>query len=361
MQAQAEDIMHRPRSGLIHRAYRVLCRVSLLALGLLCLTALPAAAEPPKTILRLALPEGLSPRTIGYYLARENGYFAEAGLDVRFETPTAGVLSGAKDPTSVLSDGDADLAIEAMPIALKRREAGGRIVHVAQFFQKSSMELVCRAFVDKPQAVKGHAIGVWFGGYESSFFAWMSQLNLSIFGGAEGVTVLRQDRDLSDFQRFQVDCSTTATYLAPLQFAAAGLKLSGMKAYSYQSLGLGTLEDGLYANETEFSDPNKIKAFAAFLGATNRGWQILHDNRAGAVKLLQADPAYKSVDAAILRSALDEVDAVVTVKGLQTGRLDPADYDRTVNLLLTGAPNPVLRRAPTGATSDIVWINTRQG
>lgn len=349
--------MLRPNSALVYRAFCAL----LLALGPLCLMSVPAAAETPKTVLRLALPEGLSPRTIGYYLARENGYFAEAGLDVRFATSTAGVLSDAKDPVSILSEGDADLAIEAMPIALKRREAGGKIVHVAQFFQKSSMELVCRAFIDKAGAVKGHAIGVWFGGYESSFFAWMSLLNLSSFGGAEGVTVLRQDRDISDFERFQVDCTTTATYLAPLQFAAAGLNLTGMTAFRYQSLGLGTLEDGLYANEAEFADPNKIKAFAAFLGATNRGWQILHDNRAGAVRLLQADPAFKSVDPAVLRSALDEIDALVMVKGIPTGSLDPADYDRTINLLLTGAPSPVLRRAPTGATSDIVWNNFRQG
>jgi NitT/TauT family transport system substrate-binding protein len=104
-----------------------------------------------------------------------------------------------------------------------------------------------------------------------------------------------------------------------------------------------------------------VKAFAAFLGAVNRGWQTLHDNRAGGVKLLQSDPAYKNIDAAVLRSALDEVDALVTVKGVQIGSLDQADYDRTVNLLLTGAPNPVLRHAPSGAFSDAVWRRLRQG
>jgi NitT/TauT family transport system substrate-binding protein len=199
----------------------------------------------------------LSPRTIGYYLALENGYFAEAGLDVKFETPVAGMLTRAKDPMSALGEGDADLAIEAMPIALRHREAGAKVVHVAQFFQKSSMELVCRAFIDKAAAIRGHAVGVWFGGYESSFFTWMSLLNLSIFGGAEGVTILRQDRDLSDFERFQVDCATSATYLAPLQFAEAGLNLTGMTIFRYQALGLGTLEDGLYANEGNSPIPTK--------------------------------------------------------------------------------------------------------
>ena len=34
------------------------------------------------------------------------------------------------------------------------------------------------------------------------------------------------------------------------------------------------------------------------------------------------------------------------------GRLDPAAYDRTVTVLLTGAPDPTLKTAPVGATSD---------
>lgn len=314
----------------------------------------PAAAEPPKTVLKVVLPEGLSPRTIGYYLARENGYFSAAGLNVTLAAPTGGLLADIRDPASALGEGKADLAIEAMPIALRQREAGGKIVHVAQFFQKASMELVCRAFIDKASAIPGHAVGVWFGGYESSFFAWMSQLNLSTFGGAEGVTVLRQDRDIGDFARFQVDCFTTATYLAPLQFAAAGLNLGGMTVFRYQALGLGTLEDGLYARESDLANPAKIEAFAAFLRAANLGWQSLHDDRADALRLLQANPAYERVDSAVLLNALAEADALVTAKNVVPGSFNPPDYDRTVNLLLTGAPSPVLRRAPSGAISEVV-------
>ena len=338
------------------------CRIILcVLLAAACPAAGPAAADQAQTPLRVALPEGLSPRTIGYFLARENGFFAAAGLDVRLETPASGGLADLHDPLAALTDNAADLAVEIMPVALRQREGGSRIVNVAQIFQKASMELVCRASIQKATAIRGHAVGVWFGGLESGFFAWMSQLNFSIFGGADGVTVLRQDRDLGDFERFQIDCVTTATYLAPIQFAVAGMNLGAMTRFRYETLGLGVLEDGLYATEADLAQPAKVAAFAAFLRAANRGWELLHTDRGAAVRLLQKDPAYKTVDAKVLLAALAEADALVSVRGVPIGSLVPADYDRTVNLLLTGAPNPVLRRAPAAAFSDIVWRRMRQG
>ncbi len=346
---------HRPPS-------RPACRIiQLVLLALVGLPAVPVAADQAPVAVRVALPEGLSPRTIGFYLASENGFFAAAGLDVRLDMPARGVSGEANDPLSALTANTADLAVEIMPVALRQRESGGKIVHVAQVFQKASMELLCRAAIDKPTAIRGHAVGVWFGGLESGFFAWMSQLNFSIFGGADGVTVLRQDRDLGDFERFQIDCVTSATYLAPVQFAAAGLNLGAMTSFRYEALGLGVLEDGLYAKEADLAQPAKVAAFAAFLRAANRGWELLHTNRAAALRLLQTVPAYKAVDAKALLAALAEVDALVSVRGVPPGSLVPADYDRTVNLLLTGAPNPVLRRAPAAAFSDIVWRRMRQG
>jgi hypothetical protein len=35
------------------------------------------------------------------------------------------------------------------------------------------------------------------------------------------------------------------------------------------------------------------------------------------------------------------------------GRLAPAAYDRTVTILLTAAPDPLLETAPRGATSEV--------
>jgi NitT/TauT family transport system substrate-binding protein len=312
-----------------------------------------APAKPPIPLM-VELPDGLSPRTIGYYLAREKGYFDKAGLAVNFTTPGEGRNPiDALDPNG--KSGKADLAVDAMPVALRGREHGLKTVQVAQIFRFSGMELVCRPVVDQPEVLKDRAVSVVFGGLESAFYGWMTSLDLNAFGGPGGVTVLRQNNGLDPFIRYQVDCATSFTYKAPLEFAAAGLPLQGMHVYRYQELGQATLEDGLYATEADLRKPDRVAAFAAFLTAARKGWQFLHDNTKAGVDFLHADPGYARVDPAILKQALDAVDDLVAPNKGPIGKLDPDAYDRTVNLLLTAAPDPVLTRAPAQAVSDALW------
>src|SRR5690242_18124599 len=111
-------------------------------LGFAALLLLLAAAAPPQhalagnaelTPIVVALPEGASARTIGYYLAKAGGWFAREGLDPEF------VVADERGPAGMLADGDADLAIDIMPSALKLQADGADIVHVAQIFQKSGL------------------------------------------------------------------------------------------------------------------------------------------------------------------------------------------------------------------------------
>jgi NitT/TauT family transport system substrate-binding protein len=304
--------------------------------------------------LTVALPEGLSPRTVGFYLAQDKGYFSAAGLAVTLAAP-----AGAQRSSDILMQKKADLAVELMPIVLKRREGGDRLVHVAQIFRKAGMEVVCRPTVDQPAALKDHVVGVWFGGLESSFYAWIAGLSLNPFGGPGSVTVLRQNYGLEAFQRFQSDCATTFTYAAPLDFAAAAIPLQGLKQYRYQDIGQATLEDGLYAREEDLAKPERVAVFASFLGAARRGWRLAHLSPKLALDLLHADPKFAAVDPAVLRQAIDAVDDLLAVDQGPMGKLDADAYDRTVNLLLTAAPDPVLTKAPAGAVSDAVVKATR--
>jgi NitT/TauT family transport system substrate-binding protein len=189
---------------------------------------------------------------------------------------------------------------------------------------------------------------------ESSFYAWIAGLSLNPFGGPGSVTVLRQNYGLEAFQRFQSDCATTFNYAAPLDFAAANIPLQELKAYSYQEIGQATLEDGLYAREEDLAKPDRVALFASFLGAARRGWQLAHVSPNAAFDLLHADPKFAAVDPAVLRQAIDAVDGLLALDKGPMGKLDADAYDRTVNLLLTAAPDPVLTRAPAAAVSDAV-------
>jgi NitT/TauT family transport system substrate-binding protein len=327
----------------------MLGRVFLFGLAGLLLIAMGARTAVADTALTVTLPEGLSPRTVGFYLAQDKGYYGAAGVTVTLTAPGADARA-----SDALVQGKADLAVELMPIALNRREAGDKLVHVAQIFRKAGMEVVCRPYIAEPANLKDHVVGVWFGGLESSFYAWISGLALNPFGGPGSVTVLRQNYGLESFQRYQSDCITTFNYAAPLEFAAAKIPFDELKSYEYQAIGQATLEDGLYARAADLARPERVEAFARFLEGARRGWQLAHVSPKAALDLLQADPKFASVDPALLRQAIEQVDALLDLEKGPMGQLDPDAYDRTINLLLTAAPDPVLTRAPAGAVSDAV-------
>jgi NitT/TauT family transport system substrate-binding protein len=354
----------------LHPTTRVFSfRPALAALGagltaswLAILPAYPAAAQSPGQVeisvaqaarpaISVQLPPGPGLRHIGLLMAARRGYFTAAGIDVTLQQSAPG-----QSPVARLADGTVDLAIDIMPAALRARADGGDVVHVAQFFQRATLSLVCRPAIDQPGKLAGENVGVWLGGWESSFYAWLNRLGLSYFASGGGVTVLRQGQDAELFLAGEVDCMTTTTYLAPLQLAPLGKERTRLVVWRYEELGLGVLEDGLYARGDELADPARVDVYARFLAAALRGWQAVLDNPREAEKLLAGLPENAEVDRALIAEALAGIAQAMPSDGAVDGRLDPAAYDRTVNLLLTGAPEPVLKAAPDGALSDALLL-----
>jgi NitT/TauT family transport system substrate-binding protein len=316
---------------------------------LLTLHAAPAMAENTRIALTVALPDGPPTRSAGFLIAQQRGYFTDAGLDVTL----ASTLYG-RSPIDSLVDSSVDLAVEIMPLALAARAKGGDVVHVAQFFQRATLRLVCRKSIDQPMKLAGHNVGVWLGGWESSFYAWLSRLGLSYFATGGGVTIVRQGVDAEIFLENEVDCLTTTSYRAPFILAPLGEARDGLITYSYQDLDLGMLEDGLYARDADLANPAKVAAFTKFLAAVARGWQSLQDDPSEAQRMLLKLPGNDKLDPAAVTESLVAVSQSVAADTVEIGALDDAAYDRTVNLLLTGAPDPTLTSAPAGAISRIL-------
>ena len=320
----------------------------LISLGL----AAGAQAQNARVALTVELPEGPATRSIGFLIAQQRGYFTDSGLDVTLTHAGYG-----RSPVDSLGEHHADLAVEVMPIALAARDKGADVVHVAQFFQQATLALVCRNTIDQPQKLAGHNVGVWMDGSESSFYAWLSRLGLSYFATGGGVTIVRQGHDAEIFLENEVDCLTTTTYRAPLILAPMGAARQGLVTYRYQELDLGMLEDGLYARGLDLRNPAKVDAFKRFLAAAARGWQSLHDDPSQAQRLIMEMPDSAKLDPALVAESLAAVSAAVSAGSAEIGALDDAAYDRTVILLLTGAPDPTLAAAPSGAISTAVRQN----
>ena len=284
----------------------------------------------------------------GYYVAKDKGFYEEEGLDVTIKPGGPDVA-----PAQVISGGGADVVIDWMPSALAAREKGLPLVNIAQPFKRSGMELTCRndSGVTKTADFPGHTLGVWFGGNEYPFLSWMSKLGIPTDGSPKGVTVLKQGFNVDPLLQKQAACISTMTYNEYWQVIDAGLKPEDLTVFKYEDEGVATLEDGLYVMEDKLEDPAFVETMAKFVRASMKGWKWAEENPDDAAMIVLDNDETGAQTEHHQKQMMSEV-AKLTAG--TDGTLDPADYDRTVETLLTAGSDPVITRKPEGAWTHAV-------
>jgi hypothetical protein len=213
---------------------------------------LSAAAAQAQDAVTLQLKWVTQAQFAGYYVAADQGFYEEEGLDVT-------IKPGGPDiaPPQVIAGGGADVIVEWMPAALAARERGLPLVNIAQPFKSSGMMLTCLAEtgVTGPEDFPGRTLGVWFFGNEYPFLSWMSQLGIPTEGGEGGVTVLKQGFNVDPLLQKQADCISTMTYNEYWQVIDAGIAPDELVTFKYEDQGVATLEDGLYVLEDNLVGP----------------------------------------------------------------------------------------------------------
>ncbi len=145
----------------------------------------------------------------GYLVAKAKGFYTDENLDV---TIKPGGPDSAPEP--VIAAGGADVIVDWMGAALAAREAGIKLVNIAQPFERGGLLMICPKDgpVKTEADFKGKTIGVWFFGNEIPFFAWMNKLGISTEGGPDGVTVLKMGYDVEPLKSHTADCIASMTY-----------------------------------------------------------------------------------------------------------------------------------------------------
>ncbi len=284
----------------------------------------------------------------GYYVALENGYYDDEGLDVT-------IKSGGPDiaPPQVMAGGGADILIEWMPAALASREKGLNLVNIAQPFKSTGMMLTCRkdSGISSPSDFADKTLGVWFYGNEYPFLSWMSKLDMATDGSAGGVTVLKQGWGIEPILQKQADCVSTMTYNEYWQVIDGGLSADELVVFPYDEQGVSTLEDGLYVLEENLSDPAFVDKAARFLRASMKGWEWASNNSDAAADIVLENDMSGAQTEKHQRRMMGEVNKL-TANG---GKLNVDDYQRTVDTLLGSDSDPVINGEPVGAWTHKVW------
>lgn len=284
----------------------------------------------------------------GYYVALDQGFYEEEGLDVT-------ILPGGPDiaPPQVLAGGGADVIVEWMPAALAAREGGLPLVNIAQPFAGSGMQLTCWADsgIASPEDFPGNTLGVWFFGNEFPFLSWMSQLGIATDGADEdGVEVLKQGFNVDPLIQRQADCISTMTYNEYWQVIDAGVTPDQLVNFRYEDQGVATLEDGLYVLEDRLSDPAFVDRMGRFVRASMRGWQWAEENPEAAAEIVLS---FDETGAQTLEHQTRMMGEIAKLLG-DSAELDPAAYERTVATLMAGGSDPVITATPEGAWTRAV-------
>ena len=284
----------------------------------------------------------------GYYVAQDQGFYAEEDLDVE-------INPGGPDiaPPQVIAGGGADVIIDWMPSALASRERGLQIVNIAQPFKSSGMMLTClkESGIQSPEDFRGRTLGVWFFGNEYPFLSWMSQLGIPTDGSANGVTVLKQGFNVSPLLQKQADCISTMTYNEYWQVVDAGYGPDDLVVFKYEDQGVATLEDGLYVMEDRLQDPAFADLMVRFVRASMRGWKWAEENPDAAADIVLENDATGAQTEKHQRRMMGEI-AKLTAGS--NGALAPADYERTVATLLASESDPVITMEPEGAWTHMI-------
>jgi NitT/TauT family transport system substrate-binding protein len=284
----------------------------------------------------------------GYYVAKDKGFYKDEGLDVTIKPGGPDVA-----PEQVIAGGGADVVVDWMPAALAAREKGAAMVNIAQPFKRSGLELTCRADtgIKSPADLKDRTLGVWFSGNEYPFLSWMSKLGLKTDGSPGGVKVLKQGYNVDPLLQKQADCISTMTYNEYWQVIDAGYKPEQLVVFNYTDQGVATLEDGLYVMEDKLKDPAFVDKMARFVKASMKGWAYAREHGDEAVKIVLDNDTSGSQTEHHQKQMMGEINKLTAGSD---GKLDKADYDRTVKSLLTGGSDPVISKEPTGAYTTVV-------
>jgi NitT/TauT family transport system substrate-binding protein len=281
----------------------------------------------------------------GYYVAKDKGFYTDEGIDITIKPGGPDVA-----PEQVIAGGGADVIVDWMGGALAAREQGVPLVNIAQPFKRAGLELICPKDgpIKSEADFKGHTLGVWFFGNEYPFFAWMHKLGLSTDGGPDGVTVLKQNFDVSALVQKQADCISVMTYNELGQAADAGFTADKIIQFNYSALGNDLLEDGLYTTQANLDDAKKKDALVRFVKASMKGWQYAIEHPDEAAQIVIDNDESGAQTLAHQQYMMTEVGKLVDVSDWA---LNQAAYDRTEQALLD---QKIIKAKPSGAyTHDI--------
>ena len=259
----------------------------------------------------------------GYYAALENGYYAEAGLDVTIKHPTASYSS-----MSMLKDGTANIITAELIRAMMATDKEVRLVNLLQTTQHSTLVLISRIKeVDELADLAGRRVGTWRAGFSEIPYMIDDEQQL-------GIEWVQFTNPLNLYISGAIDAALTKSYNERVLFSMSGI--TPESELRFADMGYDFPEDGLYVTEAFYKKyPEQCRQFAE---ASRKGWEWVREHREEALDIVMKQvkaekvPTNVYVQKWMLEAVLQEQE---DVKGeAPSYNLNVSDFDRLNAILL---------------------------
>ena len=259
----------------------------------------------------------------GYYAALENGYYAEAGLDVTIKHPTASYSS-----MSMLKEGSANIITAELIRAMMATDKEVHLVNLLQTTQHSTLVLISRIKeVDELADLAGRRVGTWRAGFSEIPHMIDDQQQLRI-------EWVQFTNPLNLYISGAIDAALAKSYNERVLFSMAGI--TPESELRFADMGYDFPEDGLYVTEAFYKKyPEQCRKFAE---ASRKGWEWVRSHREEALDMVMRQVKAEQVPTNIyiqkwmLEAVLQEQE---DVNGeAPSYRLSVSDFDRLNATLL---------------------------
>ena len=207
----------------------------------------------------------------GYYAALENGYYADAGLDVSIVHPTS-----SNNSMDMLKDGTSDIITSELIQAMMTSDDDVRLVNLLQTTQHSTLVLISRTKnVRDFSEVAGCRVGTWKVGFNEIPHMIDEEQHLDI----EWVKLINS---LNLYIAGAIDATLAKSYNELILFSMAGITPGSVLHFSEH--GYDFPEDGVYVSEEFYNKyPEQCRLFAE---ASRKGWDWVRNNREEALDIV---------------------------------------------------------------------------
>ncbi len=199
----------------------------------------------------------------GPIVALEKGYYKEAGVDMD-------LLPAGPDikPSVTVATGADTFGLGHPNQIISARANSAPLVMVAQFGQKSSSTYIARkdSGIKSIEDMRGHSVGLWFGGDEQEFLAMLDRAGIP----QSDVNIISQGYDIVSWLNKDYDVMQVARYNELLQVYRHGYKKEDLVFLEPPADSM-MVSGGLFTTEKEIKEHPEV--VQAVVDATLRGWQ----------------------------------------------------------------------------------------